>query len=344
MSYAKLYFGKEMNEVSYNDIESYFIDEKEESDKIEYKSFKSETTRDKVNYDSLLESICGMLNSEGGLIIWGAPLGIKHSSDNKRKIFKGALTTFSFAFEKDSFINKVTDSISPAPTGINIMPIEKEGKFVHIISIEKSMYSPHQYDYAYYMRLDGQTRKAPHHYVEAMMKKITFPVLSGKVLVGEPKVDFDAKNMWVDFSIEFIVDNLSKFQNEEDLICNFRIYGAQLRGLSDSRFDDDYNMKNSVTQEKDYNPAQNVLHFGNPFVERIHAVQHGIIARTHQSDFQIYFQFGGKKSPLKVSLYEFELSVNTGKATITQKFEKVDKYLYELQDEHIEIALSEKKD
>ena len=39
MSYSSLYFNKELSELTYTDIESFFHEEREESDKIEFKAY-----------------------------------------------------------------------------------------------------------------------------------------------------------------------------------------------------------------------------------------------------------------------------------------------------------------
>ena len=41
MNYIKLYFGKEPEHLTYQDIEQYFEEEQSESDKIEFKSYYS---------------------------------------------------------------------------------------------------------------------------------------------------------------------------------------------------------------------------------------------------------------------------------------------------------------
>ena len=76
MTYSKLYFGKELIELTYDDIENYFVDEKDESNKIEYKSYHNPDEKNHTeNENGVVKAICGLLNSEGGIVIWGAPVG-----------------------------------------------------------------------------------------------------------------------------------------------------------------------------------------------------------------------------------------------------------------------------
>ena len=69
MNYFNQYFNKEkIEDITYDDVVSFFKEEKTESDKIEFKSFFSnekEHEADKEN--AILKSICAFLNSEGGL-------------------------------------------------------------------------------------------------------------------------------------------------------------------------------------------------------------------------------------------------------------------------------------
>ena len=112
MSYSKLYFGKELGELTYADIENFFIDEKDESNKIEYKSYHNPDEKNHTEKENgVIRAICALLNSEGGLVIWGAPIG-QTVGGKKEKIFKGELSPVEKLIEKDSLINRVTDLIT----------------------------------------------------------------------------------------------------------------------------------------------------------------------------------------------------------------------------------------
>ena len=113
------------------------------------------------------------MNSEGGLIIWGSPIG-EYSDGSKEKVFEGALSPLDISLTKDSFINKVTDQITPSPRGIKFYKYSNNGKHVYLIEVEKSNFSPHQFEHNYFMRIDGQTKIAPHHYVEALFFRAGF--------------------------------------------------------------------------------------------------------------------------------------------------------------------------
>lgn len=207
-----------------------------------------------------------MLNSEGGIIIWGAPISSNNYGKLKRKMFVGNLSPVSVKVEKDSFIRKVTDSITTSPRGIQFQPLQKsENENVYIIGVEKSSYSPHQFNHRYYMRIDGHTIPAPHHYVEALMKRITYPRLEGyikidKIIIQSDFVDNNRKKFILDFST--FIYNKSKLQNEYDLNLRILIDEGKFIGSESFVGRDKYY---ASAQELVYAPAKNILFYGEPF-------------------------------------------------------------------------------
>lgn len=90
MIYTENYFDKKrIEDIAYDDLVSYFAIEREESDKIEYKSFVIDDGESlKQKEKGIIKSITGFLNSDGGLLIWGAPVGQKVEG-KKEKVFTG---------------------------------------------------------------------------------------------------------------------------------------------------------------------------------------------------------------------------------------------------------------
>jgi len=76
MDYAISYFGKGLNEISYQDVVNFFRNEQTETDQIEFKSI-SQTQNLDTQFNAIYKAICAFLNSSGGLIIWGSPKGEK---------------------------------------------------------------------------------------------------------------------------------------------------------------------------------------------------------------------------------------------------------------------------
>jgi predicted HTH transcriptional regulator len=160
-SYVELYFGKSPADLSYQDVVDFFATPQEESDKIEFKSYHSPgNENDKEKENGVIRSACGFLNSSGGLVIWGAPVG-QSVAGRTEKVFTGALSPVTKLIEKDAFINRITDSIAPAPSGVNFYTLLDNGNYVYIVEVPQSEYSPHQFKNIYYMRID--VKQGPHH-------------------------------------------------------------------------------------------------------------------------------------------------------------------------------------
>jgi len=118
MSYSNQYIGKPLGQLTYADVVDYFATPKEETDLIEFKSYHPDPTLES-QIQVISEAISSFLNSGGGLIIWGAPVGLKQEG-KKERIFMGQLTHLPASIEKDALISKVSDKIIPLPTGIRV--------------------------------------------------------------------------------------------------------------------------------------------------------------------------------------------------------------------------------
>ncbi|MDO9374555.1 MAG: ATP-binding protein [Ferruginibacter sp.] len=302
MGYSKLYFGKDLDDLLYEDIENYFIEEKEESDKIEFKSYpkdfgKGDTTTEREN--TIIKVVASLLNSEGGIIIWGAPKGVK-DENKKTTLFLGPLCPLDIFIEKDRFINRVADAISPSPSSIQFKALNKESNYVYIIEVEKSSYSPHQYKDRYFMRLDGQTKPAPHHYVEALFKKITFPKLEGYIRIDSVAVGVHEQQFR--FTITIYIMNTSKFQNEFDLVC--RVIVAPGHFLHSQI---PLNTNYSNASELSLTPAKQILFFGELFERTETIVLPYKNIEDQEAECKVTLLFGGKNSPLIMSNYTVRL-------------------------------------
>ena len=212
MLFSKNYFKKEnIEDITYDDVVNFFKEERQESDKIEYKSFVISEKNDVPigkKIDGVIKSITGFLNSDGGLLIWGAPSG-KKLPNKIEKIFIGELSLVNQLYEKDQLISKISDRITPLPRGILFHRIENNKKYIYLFEIPKSEYSPHQFDNRFYMRIDGQSKPAPYHYVEALFKQIKFPKLNVYLKL------FDWKKVNDDFQliVDIVIFNHSKLEN-----------------------------------------------------------------------------------------------------------------------------------
>ena len=312
MDYSEKIFGKTFDQLTRQDIVDFFSSPKEESDIIEYKSFFE---RGQNNYNhkekAILKSICAFLNSNGGIIIWGAPVERKDSDGNKH--YEGELSPVDRLIKKDSFIAKIANKIIPVPDNINMTIIPcNEGKSVCVFEIQESEYKPHQFDDRYWMRLDGQTKTAPHHYVEALFRQIKYPNLGGYLKVERiikqiykiPGQGFEVDKEYLWLTISIAIFNFSKLQNEEKV--SYRL-------ISDpGRFEKYYtpghmNLYKMKGSELRMPKAKEILHYGEPIIDTYSIlIKPDQLIKNHYK-LDLYLFFGGRYSPQKRSTYSLDL-------------------------------------
>jgi hypothetical protein len=303
MSYSQLFFGKELDLLSYDDIEAYFQETRDESNKIEYKSYSNAEEKNHTEkQNGVVRAICALLNSEGGLVIWGAPEGQKVDG-KKEKIFQGGLSPVENLIEKDRFINTVTDLITPSPRGIQFKALDKEGKYVYILEVDQSMYSPHQFRNVYYMRIDGQTKPAPHHYIEALMKRIQFPNLVGYLKFEKYQVlPKDIRQLRLSVGIW----NLSKFQND------FNVTYRLLSDLGQFRHWDSYMTNKPYEYQGNghlriYHNLKDIIHYGEPVMDTVNIEFNASELHSNNYETELNLLFAAKNSPMKTSIYKLKL-------------------------------------
>lgn len=292
MEYIKSILGKNANELTYQDIEVFFTTPRIESNILEFKSFNPMGPIEQ-KMEGVYQTICSFLNSEGGLLIWGAPEGQKVPG-KKEKEFVGQLTPLNQHFEKDTFINKISSSISPLPSGVTITPISSNNSHIYLFEVNKSE-SPHQTGNIYYIRIDGQKRPAPHYYLEALFRKITYPNLGGYLRFNN--VSNDGKLYYLSTTI-FIM-NHSPFQNEEKV--SFRLFAPNGKFHQGS-------VRNGAHLDTEgaqiYNDEfAKILHYGSsPFLDADIIYDHRHLSIVDY-ECHLILMFGGKNSPIKSSEY-----------------------------------------
>jgi len=285
--------------LNYQDVEKYFITDKEESNIIEYKAYSAQYGNFNKNIEGVIRGICAFLNSDGGILVWGSPEGQKIEGRNE-KVFIGNLSPIPELKEKDWLINKISDSITPLPVSIGVQIIEHNGKYLYIFEVQKSSYSPHQYKNTYFARLDGQTKPAPHYLIDALFKKISFPKIEGFIKLNS--ISHDGHNYLLDITI--FIFNFSEFQNEEDisyrLMCVEGVFEGSRNRPEMYQFDGHQLVHTDFIK---------VLHFGSPDMnnERL-IIGVSNLSAKHNNKVQFLLTFGGKKSPLKSSNYILDFS------------------------------------
>lgn len=306
--YALTYFSKPLADLQYADIEHFFTKEHSESDQIEFKSFSPNGSLESKLL-GVIEGIAAFLNSSGGLLIWGAPEGVKVEG-RKEKAFIGSLTNLPLTIEKDWLISKIADKIIPLPRGFRVQLIACVTGQVAVFEVDESPYAPHQTDNRYYMRLDGQNKPAPHHYIEALFKRVTFPRLEMHLKEGQVVAAFPHSAIAPHaVEVSFLFFNFSPFLNEERLFFEIEIDGGRFaeQVASDSvtapiaSFYKDRQMcRTDLTAEMS-------LSYGYPLVFTQKLLFHEQQLKRHNLA-SISILFSGKTAPAKFSRYHLRFS------------------------------------
>jgi len=301
MDYSSIYFGKSLEDLNYKDIEDFFVEAKEETTKIEFKSFSIKHGNFEKDIDNVIRGICAFLNSEGGILIWGAPKGIQPSG-KKSKIFKGELSPLNELKEKDWLINKVSGLITPLPIGIKVAILRNNAKIIYVFEVQQNNYSPHQYKDTYLARLDEQTKPAPHYLIDALFKKIRYPNIEG--FVKPEKISHDGTNYFLDISI--FIFNFSQIQNEENV--SFRLYCTQ-GYFSQWRELEVAHMYSKNGHLLVFTSLIDVLHSGQPNMHSERLIFNASsLSSNYNNTVDLLLSFGGKFSPLKMSKYKMDFN------------------------------------
>ncbi len=299
MDYSTPHFGKKFNDLTFQDIELFFKEDRIETDQLEFKSINpAGNLNDK--FVGIQKSICAFLNSSGGLIIWGSPEGQKVPS-KKEKIFKGELTFFTQPIEKDFAVSKFSDSIIPLPNSIRLSILNHENKTIVIIEIDTSDYSPHQTNDTYFMRIDGQSKPAPHHYIEALFKKIRYPNI--EVFIKITKTEVYQNKYKVNF--DFLFFNWSPLQNEEKL--SFRVV-AENATFGRSQYPQFQHLYRLEGHEYFNEAAKDIFFFGEPVLESEVLFFDPHLVEQKGKKAKLLISFGGRFSPRKSSEFTFDFT------------------------------------
>jgi hypothetical protein len=297
MRFIESIFGKDIKDISLLEVESFFNEPKEETDKMEFKSY---TISEKWNKslsereNDILRTICGFLNSEGGILIWGAP------TNSRSEKYSGELTPFEKEYSKDQFMAIVANRIIPSPHGIQFMSIKVSDKFIYLFDVPKSEFPPHQFNDKYYMRMDGQTKAAPHHYIEAQFKKITFPNIEGYLMLES--FDHLNKDLAV-LKCGILFRNQSPFKNDYNL--HYRVFTSH--GPIIWYYEQPLNVFDKFDLRKPGDKIEkevaDTIYYGNWIDSRFQIMlsRSELYAQNYELDIRI--QFGAKHSPMKMNVY-----------------------------------------
>jgi hypothetical protein len=214
------------------------------------------------------------------------------------------------------------------PNGIKTRIINKGEKNIIIFEVETSEYSPHQTGNTYYMRIDGQTRPAPHHYVEALFKKIKYPNIEAHISVDNLEISHHLARMRI--ILTFV--NWSPLQNEEDLYFRLITDVGKFNMATIPHLSHLYRMNGREFYKES---AKKIMHYGpSVFESQVIDLDTSDLAQNHFRA-SLFLYFGGRFSPYKGSVYNLDFysgnTPNDKNSVMTVKFEN--RIIKEIQDE-----------
>jgi len=306
MDFCASYFGKPLAELSYEDISNYFTEPRIENATIEFKSYAERSTFD-TGLQKVIRGISSFLNSNGGVLIWGAPSA---TAENGKEAFVGNLCPVKELKDKDSLINRIGSAITPLPIGINIQILVDGCNYLYVFEVQESPYKPHQYEYQYFIRLDGQSRPAPHYVVEALLRRITYPNVCGVIKFHkiEPVRNINGVFNGDSLAVSVGLFNFTELQNEEKVFFRLLCVGGFFPRGNGAIQRTTSPMYINGASELIFENFADVLHFGTP---RIHVDQIAFNRQTLKETggmLHLLLSFGGKKSPAKMSRYTLDLN------------------------------------
>ncbi|UPT67221.1 MAG: hypothetical protein M0D57_00530 [Sphingobacteriales bacterium JAD_PAG50586_3] len=168
------------------------------------------------------------------------------------------------------------------------------------------------------MRIDGATKIAPYHYIDALFKKIRYPNINGYIKIENW---YPFENNWppqkiYHLRVSIILINLSKLQNDYTPSFNVVISKGKFEGWSQLSNDKNtkYSTKGNALRRSD---IKDVIFYGEPIVETYTIDLSMEELADSNIPMTILLLFGSKNSPMKVSRYTINLDPN-----ITQDFNK----------------------
>lgn len=211
--FCKQLFGKSIRELTIEDLSLYFSEAKEETEILEFKSGKGDF--EGAFNKNILRAVTAFLNSSGGILIWGAPEH-KIQENGNAKVCVGDLVPVHERREKDQLINRIASSISYMPTGIKIERLDLNQGYIYIIEVQESQSKPHQFNGQYLIRLDGQSKPAPHYIVDSMFKQIN----DADTEIGLHLYDFLWAQGYLTLDFKMVVFNFSRYMPARNVNVN----------------------------------------------------------------------------------------------------------------------------
>ncbi|GAB4035475.1 AlbA family DNA-binding domain-containing protein [Spirosoma jeollabukense] len=307
-SFAKIHIGKPLDDgINAEDLVTYFAVENDESLTLEFKSYYA---KDKLSLDGILRTVAAFLNSEGGLLVFGAPHDIA-VNDHYRTV-KGDLTPIpSSITTKDSIIRAISDNISYMPTGIRVESVLMPGSgFVYLIEVQESSNKPHQYKKQYPVRLDGQSVAAPHYLVEALFKQERVSNLSLGIDLF-PVVALANNTLYksiINADMTINIESATPYDTDSNVYCSINLLAG-----SEGAFYPLYSGQRTSLDAKTLfiQKVADMVAYGLPASEKIRLEIPTIKGFCDNPFTRILILYGASNRPTKSVAYEIEYQLNS---------------------------------
>jgi hypothetical protein len=297
-SYAEAIIGIPLTDIKLEDLNQFFSIEQEETDLLELKSyFEKNQSLHTHKENGILKTICAFLNSSGGLLIWGAPVG-KSIEGRKHKIFTGQLSPVEQLIENDTFISKIANNIIPLSSNVRMCKIEVEdGKYVYLFDVGQSDYKPHQFDNRFWVRLYGQTGIAPYYLIDALFKQIQTPEIRGYVRI----IGYNCTpELLINLTFSITIFNISKTINDQDTYFSLVTSAGEFKPNELENYF--FNGNNVLVRN-----IVPVITYGLPFNADLKLQFFASDLRKNNGFLKIELFFGSRTSPTKTSSYQIDL-------------------------------------
>jgi len=252
--------GVDINNIKTKDLYRFFEEEQVESSILEFKSGQ-------VEIEKIVREVCAFLNTDGGILIIGAPKEETRKKDKSIITFcKGKLTPTIYRSEQ-WIVQKIASNIVPMPIGIKCKQIEHDLGSSFILEVPQSNTPPHQNnnDGKYYIRIHEEARHAPHGLIEALFTRRQRPELSA-IIKCEKSGTFNTK-INVELTNKSIypaerISSMYNFFNADNVTSNLKFeYNENTRVFSANSF-----YEASLIEGVSIDYKFDVTHYNEPFL------------------------------------------------------------------------------